>query len=47
MSAERFLEKHSRLFSEIKKRRSLMAKSEAMIERLRDKKNSTLGRHGQ
>ena len=38
MSAERFFEEHSRLFSEIKKRRSLMAKSEAMIERLRDKK---------
>ena len=42
MSAERFFEEHSRLFSEIKKRRSLMAKSEAMIERLRDKKTVQL-----
>lgn len=39
MSAERFFEEHARLFAEIKKRRSLMAKSEATAERLRDKRS--------
>ena len=37
MSGERFFEKHNELYSEIKKRRSLMPKSKAFAERLRDR----------
>jgi hypothetical protein len=39
MSAERFFEEHARLFADIKKRRNLMAKSEAAAERLKDKRS--------
>lgn len=39
MSADRFYEDHTRLYSEIKKRRSLMAKADATAERLRDKRS--------
>jgi hypothetical protein len=37
MSAERFFEEHTRIFSEIKKRRSLMPKPIASRERLQEK----------
>ena len=40
MSAERFFEDHTRLYQEIKKRRSLMARSRAKAERLHDKRSN-------
>ena len=44
MSGERFFEDHTRLYVEIKKRRSLMARSQAKEERLRDKRSNPTDR---
>jgi len=44
MSAERFFEDHTRLYQEIKKRRSLMARSHAKAERLQDKRSNPTDR---